>query len=213
MHLFAGIGGWPLALDLGGWQLNEPVWTFSCPCQPFSIAGQKRGIADARHLWPAVRSLIDVRRPPVCFGEQVAGAAGRGWLAGVRADLEAMGYDVCAADMPAAGVGAPHIRQRLYFAAVSRMAHPESLRLDGSQHESTGERSGEPQRRMSGRWAGEWLVCRDGFERRAQPGLFPLAHGLPRWMDRALVYSGIGNAIVPQIASVFVAAVRSIICL
>src|SRR5690606_26307546 len=56
-------------------------------------------------------------RPPVIFGEQVASSDGRRWLAGVRADLEAMGYAVGAADLCAAGVGAPHIRQRLWFVA------------------------------------------------------------------------------------------------
>ena len=41
-HFFAGIGGWPLALRLAGWPVDKPVWTGSCPCQPFSVAGKRK---------------------------------------------------------------------------------------------------------------------------------------------------------------------------
>lgn len=118
-HFFAGIGGWGLALSIAGWPANEPVWTGSCPCQPFSVAGKGLGTEDERHLWPHFRRLISDRKPPVCFGEQVASKAGRDWLSGVRLDLEAMGYAVGAADLCASGIGAPHIRQRLYWVADS----------------------------------------------------------------------------------------------
>lgn len=114
-HFFAGIGGWAYALNLAGWR--GPVWTGSCPCQPFSAAGKRQGVNDKRHLWPQFHRLISERRPPVVFGEQVASKDGRLWLAGVRSDLEALGYGVGAADLCAAGVGAPHIRQRLYWVA------------------------------------------------------------------------------------------------
>ncbi len=116
-HFFAGIGGWSYALQLAGWPVERPVWTGSCPCQPFSAAGQGMGEADPRHLWPVFRNLIGECRPPVVFGEQVASALGREWLAGIRTDLEGLGYEVGAADLCAAGVGAPQIRQRLYWVA------------------------------------------------------------------------------------------------
>jgi DNA (cytosine-5)-methyltransferase 1 len=116
-HFFAGIGGWSYALRLAGWPDDRPVWTGSCPCQPFSVAGKGAGTADARHLWPEFHRLISECRPSTVFGEQVASRAGRDWLATVRADLEALGYAVGAADLCAASVGAPHIRQRLYFVA------------------------------------------------------------------------------------------------
>jgi len=119
-HFFAGIGGWPYALSLAGWPTDSPVWTGSCPCQPLSSAGQRKGAADARHLWPVWYELIRECQPPVIFGEQVASNLGREWLAGVRADLEALGYRFGAADLCAAGVGAPHIRQRLYWVADTR---------------------------------------------------------------------------------------------
>lgn len=117
-HFFSGIGGWSHALRLVGWPATRIVWTGSCPCQPFSSAGRGKGTADKRHLWPEFRRLITECLPPVIFGEQVASKLGREWLAGVRTDLEALGYIVGAADLCAAGVGAPHIRQRLYWGAV-----------------------------------------------------------------------------------------------
>jgi DNA (cytosine-5)-methyltransferase 1 len=116
-HFFAGIGGWPLALRMAGWPADELVWTGSCPCQPFSAAGKGKGFDDERHLWPEFLRLIAECKPATVFGEQVASKAGREWLAVVRLDLEALGYAVGAADLCAAGIGAPHIRQRLFWVA------------------------------------------------------------------------------------------------
>ena len=120
-HFLAGIGGWPHALDIAGWG-DRPVWTGSCPCQPLSSAGQRKGHVDERHLWPAFHNLIGECRPATVFGEQVASKDGREWFAAVRADLERMGYACGGADMPAAGVGAPHIRQRLWWVADAESA-------------------------------------------------------------------------------------------
>jgi site-specific DNA-cytosine methylase len=133
-HFFAGIGGWPYALRLSGWPEDRPVFTGSCPCQPFSVAGQGKGIEDERHLWPAFRWLIAQKRPATIFGEQVASSDGREWLSGVRLDLETMGYEVGAADLCAAGVGAPHIRQRLFWVADSKHAQRRPSNTAGNQH-------------------------------------------------------------------------------
>lgn len=116
-HFFAGIGIWSHAFRQAGWPDDRPVWTGSCPCQPFSAAGQRAGLADERHLWPAFHWLISQCRPDVVFGEQVASKDGLAWLDIVQADLEAAGYAVGALDLCAAGFGAPHIRQRLFFVA------------------------------------------------------------------------------------------------
>jgi DNA (cytosine-5)-methyltransferase 1 len=116
-HFFAGIGGWSYALRLAGWPDDRPVWTGSCPCQPFSVAGAQRGSEDERHLWPAFFRLIREYRPATVLGEQVAGAAGLAWLDHVLADLEGEGYAAAAADLPACSVGAPHRRQRLWWVA------------------------------------------------------------------------------------------------
>ncbi len=119
-HFFAGIGGWSLALRLAGWPDDRPIWSGSCPCQPFSVAGRRKGIEDPRHLWPDFHRLIRASRPAVVMGEQVAGAAGYAWLCGVGSDLEAEGYAWRAVDIPACSVGAPHIRSRLYWVAHSQ---------------------------------------------------------------------------------------------
>jgi DNA (cytosine-5)-methyltransferase 1 len=132
-HFFAGIGGWPYALQLAGWPADRPVWTGSCPCQPFSGAGKAHGLGDERHLWPAFHRLIAECRPPTIVGEQVASKAGRYWLAGVRDDLEGLGYAVGAADLCAASVGAPHIRQRLWWVADAASDRTREQRPDAAE--------------------------------------------------------------------------------
>lgn len=114
-HFFAGIGVWSYALRLAGWPDDKPVWTGSCPCQPFSAAGKGAGFADERHLWPAFHHLINECRPSLVFGEQVASKIGLEWFDLVQADMEGSGYACAAVDLCAAGVGAPHKRQRLFF--------------------------------------------------------------------------------------------------
>ncbi len=121
-HFFAGLGGWAYALRLAGWPDDRPVWTGSCPCQSFSAAGRGKGFADERHLWPYWHHLIRVCRPPVIFGEQVASKLALSWLDLVCDDLETEGYAVGAADLPACSVGAPHIRQRLWFVGIADSA-------------------------------------------------------------------------------------------
>lgn len=149
-HFFAGIGGWSLAARLAGWPDERPIWTGSCPCQPFSIAGKGRGEDDERHLWPVFFDLIRSRRPAVVMGEQVAAAVGKSWLDGVFTDLESIGYTPEAAVVPACAVNAPHRRDRLWFVA-DRMGDTEhngqpapSFRgrdAKAVQHSSQGENS------------------------------------------------------------------------
>jgi DNA (cytosine-5)-methyltransferase 1 len=117
VHLFAGIGVWSHALRAGGWPDGRAVWSASCPCQPFSCAGRGGGFTDERHLWPEVLRLLRERRPDVVVGEQVSSRDGLAWLDLVCDSLEDEGYAVGALDTCAAGVGAPHIRQRLYWMA------------------------------------------------------------------------------------------------
>lgn len=112
-HFFAGIGGWSIALRMAGWPENKPVWTGSCPCQPFSSAGRQKGKQDERHLLPTC--LIEECNPSTIFGEQVSSAIAHGWLDDVFQGLEAQGYAVGSAVLPACSVGAPHKRDRLWF--------------------------------------------------------------------------------------------------
>jgi DNA (cytosine-5)-methyltransferase 1 len=118
-HFFAGIGCWSYALKCAGWDDDRPVWTGSCPCQPFSNAGKHKGVSDERHLWPTWYKLIEQSKPKVIFGEQVASKDARTWLDIVQTDLEGGSYSVAAFDLCAAGVGAPHVRSRLYWVADS----------------------------------------------------------------------------------------------
>src|SRR3990167_2717266 len=139
-HFFCGILGWPYALRLAGWPSDAPVWTGSCPCQPYSAAGKGGGDSDPRNLWPEFRRLVAECRPSVVFGEQVASADGRAWLSGVRADLEALGYAVGAADLCAASVGAPHIRQRLFWVADAEFDRLQRCEYALSRQSTTAER-------------------------------------------------------------------------
>lgn len=120
-HFFAGVGGWPLALRQAGWPQDRQVWTGSCPCQPFSSAqgGKQKGFKDKRHLWPEFYRLIRECHPNTIFGEQVASKDGLVWLDTVCTDMENTDYAIGACDSCAAGYGAPHIRQRLYWVAYS----------------------------------------------------------------------------------------------
>jgi len=130
LHFFAGIGVWSLALRQAGWPDDQPVWTGSCPCQPFSAAGRKAGVNDERHLWPHWFHLITQCEPRLIFGEQVASKDGLTWLDLVQTDLEGAGYANGAVDLCAAGIGAPHIRQRLWFVA-ERLEHAQHEGLQG----------------------------------------------------------------------------------
>ena len=125
-HFFAGVGVWSHSLRLAGWGDDRPVWTGSCPCQPFSAAGKGAGFDDERHLWPAFHHLIKECKPSAVLGEQVASKDVDPWIDLVHADLEALGYSFGAIPFPAAGVGAPNIRDRLYW-----VAHSHDARLEG----------------------------------------------------------------------------------
>lgn len=118
-HFFAGIGVWSHSLRLAGWPDDRPVWTGSCPCQPFSAAGKGDGFADERHLWPHFFHLIGERRPQHVFGEQVASGNANTWFDLVQADLEGVGYAFGLVPFTSAGIGAPHIRERAYWVAES----------------------------------------------------------------------------------------------
>jgi DNA (cytosine-5)-methyltransferase 1 len=218
-HFFAGISGWPLALRWAGLEGGTGIWTASCPCQPFSSAGQRKGVEDDRHLWPVFYELVRRCRPSLVFGEQVASAdvigstarrskreAGKGpvWFDGISGDLEAAHYAVGAAIIPAGAVGAPHRRQRLFWVGHSESMHREIPVRRRGPEQACAElgRAG----RVGGTGFDFWsrydlLPCRDGKARRIESGTFPLAHGIP---GRVGLLRGYGNAIVPQVATRFI---------
>ena len=223
-HFFAGIGGWSHALRLAGWPDDRPIWTGSCPCQPFSSAGKGAGQADERHLWPIFFNLIRACRPPIVMGEQVAAAVGKSWLDGVSSDLEGIGYSTGAAVVPACAVNAPHRRDRLWFVADAKseqawrqgqsrfqpivaqrgicdvahpdMPHGEGGGLPGGVHE---ENSHHDSGSLHGAWDDSlWLAGADGKARRVKSGVRLLANGVPARVGKLRAY---GNAIVPPLAA------------
>ena len=224
-HFFAGIGVWAYALRQAGWPDDRPVWTGSCPCQPFSAAGQGKGAADERHLWPAWFHLIQQCGPVAVYGEQVASKDGLGWFDTVQADLEGAGYAVGGFDLCAAGFGAPHVRQRLYLHArrlgdtsddrpqrwISGGTDPERKVVNGSVGRDSPADHRVPN---SGFWDGaDWLGCKDGKFRPVEPGTFPLVDGTAFRVDsgstfagksRAKMIAGAGNAIVAPQATAFI---------
>ncbi len=191
-HFFAGIGGWAYALRLAGWPDDEPVWTGSCPCQPFSVAGKRSGTDDKRHLWPAFRRLISQRKPATVFGEQTSGKAGRVWLCGVRSDMEADCYAIGAANLLAGGVGAPHKRPRLYWVA--------SYANGDKQHGRIGL---EQMRRERYAQTAAPNLHREGNIWATEPKPVALVYGVS---NRVAHLRGYGNAIVPQVAATFIQA-------
>lgn len=161
-HFFAGIGVWSYSLRRAGWPDERPVWTGSCPCQPFSAAGKGKGFADERHLWPAFFHLIEQCKPQAILGEQVSSPDVVGtkleaafvtavwerdfdrankianalvktkgfhfrkrWLDLVQSDLEGIGYTFWPEVSCACSVGAPHLRQRLYWVGESNSPGPQ----------------------------------------------------------------------------------------
>ena len=167
VHFFAGIGGWAYACRLAGWADDRPIWTGSCPCQPFSVAGRRGGTDDARHLWPDLLRLIRAVRPPVVMGEQVAGAAGYGWFDGVQADLAGEGYASRGVDIPACAMDAPHIRSRLYWCA---MANAERGRREAG-YQSDALAGKECAQGCCGHTSANAFACHDGTCILANAGL------------------------------------------
>lgn len=162
---------------------TPPLWTGSCPCQPFSTAGTQTGFEDERHLWPHFHWLIQECCPAVVLGEQVASKVAEPWIDLVSADMEGLGYAFGAVAFPSASIGAPHIRDRTYW-----VAHADDEGLEGRQREQqrAAERLAGPggvvirladtadQRRI-GRGTGE---TRSGPEAIQQSQRFRDAHGL-----------------------------------
>jgi DNA (cytosine-5)-methyltransferase 1 len=109
-------------LDATAYAGRVDILTGGFPCQPYSLAGKRKGKEDERHLWPEMLRVIRQCAPRYVVGENVRGLVG--WNGGmvfeeVCADLEACGYAVQPFLLPAAGVGAPHRRDRVWFVAYA----------------------------------------------------------------------------------------------
>lgn len=201
-HFFAGIGGWSYALRLAGWEDGRHVWTGSCPCQPFSAIGTRKGFDDERHLWPELKRLVEKRRPTVFFGEQSANAAE--WLRLVRSDMETMDYAMGAIPIEAASAGADVLGDRFWFVAstdITELCGQPSARQQ-PQHQS----DQVPHPLHAGR-SDNWRRGQDGKLRRVNPGVHWMAHGVSARMGKI---SGFGNAIDPRPAAEVIGAYMEI---
>jgi len=123
------------------------------PCQPFSIAGARKGTDDNRHLWPEMFRIIKELKPRWVIGENVRGIVSiqNGMVfENVCTDLEGEGYEVRAFNIPAAGVGAPHKRERVWIVANSRRTLRQGSELEGENaNESKQENADQYQRSSS----------------------------------------------------------------
>lgn len=212
VHWFAGVAGWDYALRISGWPKDKPVWTASLPCQPFSTAGKQLGKSDKRHLLPHFIELVNACKPSIIFGEQVPGAIRHGWLDDLCDAMEREGYTVKAAVLTAAGVGAPHIRQRLYWVAyrggegykeqpgngrISSETHGNDARgniarsggvgISDSHRCESWSKTAETARHRdtvdATSWHDcDWLYCRDDKHRPIKSGISALVDGVPRGM-------------------------------
>ncbi|WP_045958291.1 DNA cytosine methyltransferase [Xenorhabdus poinarii] len=207
-HFFAEIGVWSYALRNAGWPDDKPVWTGSCPCQPFSAAGSGGGFTDERHLWPHFHYLIEQCRPRVVFGEQVASNDGLNWFDLAQTDLEGTGYTSAAVDLCAAGIGAPHIRQRLYW--VGHTNNEMSQRCRGHSELIHQERRQNSKRHslssavVTPVW-NEWQPNQgaDKKTRIIPPNYGQAINGITNRVGRLRAY---GNAIVAPVAESFIRA-------
>jgi len=169
LDLFSGLGGFSLGLERTGnfetiafcdndkysklvlqkhWKgvkiYNDvkDIITGGFPCQPFSVAGKQAGTDDDRHLWPVMFRIIQEFTPRWVIGENVKGLTNiqDGMVfETVCTDLEGEGYEVRTFNIPAAGVGAPHRRERLWIVAHRKesMVNADDVRLE--QHNETKE--------------------------------------------------------------------------
>ena len=198
-----------LADDPNGLVPECDILTAGYPCQPFSLAGERRGSADDRHIWPHIFSIIQAKRPSWCVFENVYGHVSMG-LDEVLSDLEREGYAARPFIVPACATDAPHRRDRVWL-----IAHANSkTQSDVSRHAKEGQRLvadtkgeriqgfGAGRQQESHSHAKEAIFMR-GSERPKsaawlpEPAVGRVAHGIPRRVDRL---RGLGNAIVPQIA-------------
>jgi DNA (cytosine-5)-methyltransferase 1 len=208
---------WPDVPNLGDvtkvdWNNVEPV-ELVCggfPCQPFSHAGPQRGADDPRYLWPEVVRCVRVLRPRLVLLENVSGLLARGGSMGtVLGDLAELGYDTEWDCIPAAAVGAPHLRYRVFVVAYPNASSEPGKPVDGdtrprflvpnladpeSESVGTGLRTGEPTGVGRGRLGNS---SRTGDAWSVEPDVGRVAHGIPSRVDRL---RALGNAVVPQVA-------------
>jgi len=206
-------------LEADGIQFPDII-TGGFPCQSFSVAGKQKGTSDSRYLWPEMFRIIKIFKPRYVIGENVRGIVNieNGMVfETVCSNLEDEGYEVQPFLIPAASVGAPHRRERIWF--IASLANAESIGTGESREfnqEERSEGSGSTQldgsssndantnsTRSQGFWGEHEL--RDGKEEEqtsrdgwwlVEPNVGRVAHGVSGRVHRL---KALGNSIVPQI--------------
>ena len=144
------------------------ILTCSYPCQPFSVAGKRKGEEDPRHLWPDTFRLVQECRPTWFVGENVSGHIKLG-LDTVLQDLESEGYDTRTFIIPASSVGAWHKRERIWIIGHKTVSDTQFEGLErGKWHDSTGEREVLPSVRQNRREVGSEVGCSNGVSRKTE---------------------------------------------
>ena len=216
-----------LANDPDGLVPDCDILTAGYPCQPFSLAGERRGTEDDRHIWPYIFSIVKAKRPAWCVFENVYGHVSMG-LDEVLSDLEGQGYAARPFIVPACAADAPHRRDRVWIIARNvgdtRRRSSKSGRNTETREKAFwcassnfNKRSGKDvahcnsaglQGRENARGTNQSRAQRDKQSARRserpdgqnwlpEPAVGRVANGIPRRVDRL---RGLGNAIVPQIA-------------
>jgi DNA (cytosine-5)-methyltransferase 1 len=218
---------WPDVPNLG--DITKVDWTnierpdVICggyPCQPFSTAGKRGGANDARHLWPAMLNAIRVLRPRYALMENVRGHLSLGFNR-VLGDLAEIGYDAEWQVIPAAAVGAPHKRDRVFIVAYPNNAGMGTQRREVQRQKSSGQQKRQVVAQYVFGRRGAEMANADGRRREqcepktksvsrfsssrernnewweVEPNVGRVANGVSDRVDRL---KGLGNAIVPQVA-------------
>lgn len=161
------------------------------PCQPFSVAGSRKGKKDDRYLWPEMLRVIGEIKPTCIVGENVSGS----WelVDEICTSLECQGYKTEPIGLEAASVGANHRRLRYWFIAYS-----DGIGLQRGEEKTQLER---PKKQLSR------LLPSDFWSEVSRPEINRMAHGVPNRMDRI---KSLGNAIVPQVAFEIFKAIEAV---
>lgn len=147
---------WPNAISYGDITKTDftihrgriDILTGGFPCQPYSIAGKRKGKEDDRHLWPEMLRAIREIQPGYIVGENVRGITN--WNGGmvfdeVQSDLENQGYEILPFLLPACGVNAPHRRDRIWFIGYSASNRRErkGTEIENENRQSKSEYDGK----------------------------------------------------------------------
>lgn len=175
------------------WRTVEPVDVIcgGYPCQPFSTAGKRRGTDDPRHLWPWVRDAISALRPRYAILENVRGHLSMGGTI-VIGELAEIGYDAEWRLVSAAGMGAPHKRERIII-----VAYPNDSKLGDVNNCGVNTRTNVKRRKVFVSDSPSGCVSRTHSNWSSEFGVGRVADGVPSRVDRL---RGLGNAVVPQVA-------------